>query len=126
MRRLDLGLGILTTPSGVVVPYFPCPYLGGEVELTEERERHIAQSHPELTPALRDWLAQVLGDPDEVRPSSRARNARLFARWFDEVRGGKHVVVVIVSEGAPGGRHWIVTAYVARKPDGGHVEWMRT
>ena len=29
---------------------FPCPYLKGNVELTEERERHIAERHPDLLP----------------------------------------------------------------------------
>ena len=32
---------------------FPCPYLGGEVELTEERERHITERHPDLLPEYR-------------------------------------------------------------------------
>ena len=32
---------------------FPCPYLKGEVELTDERERHIAERHPELLPEHR-------------------------------------------------------------------------
>jgi len=30
---------------------FPCPYLKGEVELAEGRERHIAERHPDLLPA---------------------------------------------------------------------------
>jgi len=30
---------------------FPCPYLKGEVEPADERERHIAERHPELLPA---------------------------------------------------------------------------
>jgi len=29
---------------------FSCPYLGGEVELSDERERHIAEHHPDLLP----------------------------------------------------------------------------
>ena len=32
---------------------FPCPYLGGDVELTDERERHIAERHPDLLPEHR-------------------------------------------------------------------------
>ena len=53
--------------------YF-CPYLGGEVELSEEREGHI----------------------------------------------------VVVSETEPLGRHWVITAYQARKLSGGEVEWKRS
>jgi hypothetical protein len=28
-------------------PFFSCPRLGGEVELTRERERHILDHHPD-------------------------------------------------------------------------------
>jgi hypothetical protein len=105
--------------------HFPCPYLRGEVELTDERERHIAETHPDLLPAHRERIARTLADPDEVRRSGRFAGARLFARWYDDLRGGKHVVVVVVTEAAAR-RHWIVTAYVARKLAGGEIEWKRS
>jgi hypothetical protein len=60
-----------------------------------------------------------------VRRSSRLANARLFSRWFGSLRGGKHVVVVVVTEPAPGHRHWIVTPYIARQLAGGAIEWKR-
>ena len=44
----------------------------------------------------------------------------------DGVRGGKFVVVVVVTEAGPAGRHWIVTAYIARKLVGGNVERKRS
>jgi hypothetical protein len=44
---------------------------------------------------------------------------------FDSVRGGKHVVVVVVSESVPGARHWIITAYIARRLAQGEIEWKR-
>ena len=31
-----------------------CPYLKTHVELTEERERHIREKHPDLLPQYRD------------------------------------------------------------------------
>jgi hypothetical protein len=40
--------------------WFPCPYLSAEVELTEERERHIAERHPDLLPEHRDHLRETL------------------------------------------------------------------
>jgi hypothetical protein len=52
-------------------------------------------------------------------------NARLFSRRFDHIRGGKHVVVVVVSNPAPDRRHWIVTAYFARRLAEGETEWQR-
>lgn len=104
----------------------PCPYLAGVVELTEERERHIAEQHPDLLPEFQDALVTTLADPDQVRRSVRFANARLFTRWFDNVRSGKHVVVVVVTDAAPRERHWIVPAYMARKLAGGVIEWTRS
>lgn len=44
----------------------------------------------------------------------------------DNVRGGKYIVVVVVSETGPVKRHWIITAYIARKLVGGETEWKRS
>jgi hypothetical protein len=84
--------------------------------LTEERERHIEERHPDLLPAHRDKLAVVLADPDTIRGSVRAPAARLFSRWYTDVRRGRHVVVVVLSE------------EVARHPKSGwgEVEWHRS
>nr|VFJ71017.1 MAG: hypothetical protein BECKFW1821C_GA0114237_102550 [Candidatus Kentron sp. FW] len=101
---------------------FFCPYLHGDVEMTEEWERHIAERHPDLLPAHRERIAQTLAKPDEVRASARFGNARLFSRWYNDLKKGKCVVVVVVSETAPR-RHWIITAYMARKLAGGKAEW---
>ena len=105
---------------------FPCPYLQTEVELTKERERHIAERHPDLLLEHRARIADTLDDPDQVRRSLRLRNARLFTRWFDTVRGGKHVVVVVVADVAASRRHWVVTAYMARKLTEGDIEWTKS
>ena len=102
-----------------------CPYLGGEVELSCEREAHITERHPDLLPEHRDRLIATISDPDQVRGSRRFGTAKLFSRWYSDVRGGKHVVVVVVST-ADGGRHWIVTAYIARKLVEGEIEWARS
>ena len=104
---------------------FPCSYLEGEVELTDERERHIAANHPDLLPNQRDRIAETLAEPDMVRHSRRFGNARLFSRWFASVRGGKHVVVVVVTETVPAMRSWIITAYIARRLAAGETEWKR-
>lgn len=105
---------------------FPCPYLECDVELTEEREKHIAEQHPDLLPQYRDEIAGTLAAPDSIRRSERFGNARLFTRWFDTVRDGKHLVVVVVTDPAPAQRHWIITAYIARKLAGGVTEWTRS
>lgn len=105
---------------------YPCPYLNGEVELTGERERHIAERHPDLLPEHRDRIAETLAAPDQVRRSVRFGSAKLFSRWYTDVRQGKHVGVVVVSDRNPRQRHWIITAYIARRLAGGDVEWQRS
>ncbi|MCB9077428.1 MAG: hypothetical protein H6631_07545 [Anaerolineaceae bacterium] len=104
---------------------FSCPYLKAEVELTLEREQHIAERHPDLLPEHRQRITDTLVEPDQVRRSRRFSEARLFSRWFDSVRGGKFVVVVVVSDAGPTERHWIITAYITRKLGEGVVEWKR-
>ena len=64
---------------------FPCPYLGGEVELSDERESHIAETHPELLPEHEDQIGGTLRDPDQVRRSPRFANARLFSKCYDDL-----------------------------------------
>jgi len=104
---------------------FPCPYLHASVEMTDEREQHIAERHPDLLPAHRQCIADTLADPDQVRRSARFTNARLFSRWFESIRHGKYIVVVVVGELVPSDRHWIITAYIARKLVEGEIEWKR-
>jgi len=102
---------------------FPCPYLKGVVDLTEERERHIAERHPDLLPEHRERIAETLADPDHVRQSVRFGSARLFSRWYTDLRHGKYVIVVVVSERDPRERHWIITAYIARTLAQGATIW---
>ena len=105
---------------------FPCPYLKGEVELTDEREAHIAETHPDLLPEYLPQLRQTLEEPDEVRRSVRISGARMFYRWFDDVRQGKYVAVVAVRETAPAERNWIITAYITRRLTNGEIEWQKS
>ncbi len=105
---------------------FPCPYLRTDVELTEERERHIAERHPDLLPEYRRQLAETLAEPDQIRRSERFANARLFSRWYNDIRKGKYVVVVVVSEPDVLSRHWIITAYLTKKLAEGQIEWKQS
>ena len=102
-----------------------CPFLKGEVELTTEREIHITEQHPELLPVYKQCIVETLLDPDLVRKSSHFGMGRLFSRWYPDLRGGKHVVVVVLSELSGAKRNWVITSYMARKLSGGEVEWNR-
>jgi hypothetical protein len=103
----------------------PCPRLHAEIELTAERERHIAERHPDLLPAHRARLSEVVADPDLVRRSVRSPTARLFSRWYSDIRRGRHVVVV-VEHTLMTERHWVVTAYITRRLAPGEIEWQRS
>jgi len=105
---------------------FPCPYLESEVELTEERERHIVERHPDLLPEYRTQLIETVAGPDQIRRSRRFGNARLFSRWYTDVKRGKYIVVVVVSEADATSRHWIITAYLTSKLIEGDIEWKRS
>jgi hypothetical protein len=96
-----------------------------EVEPTDEREQHITDHHPDLLPTHRALIDDVLSNPEQVRRSPRMASARMFSRWYDNLRSGKHVVVVVAGDSGVR-RHWIVTAYIARNLAGGTVEWARS
>lgn len=105
---------------------FHCTFVEADVELTDERAAHIASEHPELLPEHLALIAEALAEPDSVRRNTRSENTRLFTRWFASVRGGIHVVVVVASDTAPMTRHWIVTAYLARRlAQGARIEWTK-
>ena len=105
---------------------FPCSYLKGVVELTDERFKHIAESHPDFLPEHEGKIPEVLADPDQIRRSHRFPNALMFTRWFTNLNGGKFVVIVVVTDSPPTQRSWIVTGYIARKIKEGEVEWKRS
>ena len=83
------------------MPLPPYPYLGVLVELTDERRRHILLKHPDLLPEYIDYVAETLAEPDEVRRDSRFPATRVFARWCESVKGGKFVVIGVVSDPSP-------------------------
>jgi hypothetical protein len=103
----------------------PYPFIGDQVELSDKRERHIAETHPELLPGHIDEIRGTLLDPDQVRRSRASPIRALFSKWYEKSLSGKHVVVVVVSDAEPRRRHWVVTAYLTRKILEGDVEWKR-
>ena len=104
---------------------FPCPYLDAEIELTQEREQHIIETHPGILPEYAQQLAETLINPDLVRRSNHDATALLFSKWFSTIRTGRFLVVVVVSQ-TDTNRYWIITTYTARKITGGTVIWTKT
>jgi hypothetical protein len=106
----------------VTVRFF-CPYLDSEVELTEERTRHILERHPDLPPRYQELISDTLMHPDEVRCDVRFEETLLFSRWYPTLRKGRYIVVAVVTDTVPQQRNWIVTTYMARKVTQGDVIW---
>ena len=107
-----------------------CPFLQVEVELSQERLQHIISSHPELGADVAQRISLTLQDPDEIRVDSRFPDSRLFSRWFDDLLRGKILVVAVVTDdpksmSGTSRRHWIVTAYPARRITRGGIVWAR-
>jgi hypothetical protein len=100
---------------------------GPYADTKEQLAGFIILELPSVDAAL-EWAARCPGasiGAVEVRRSARSAQARLFSRWFDDIMGGKHVVVVVVSE-VTGRRHWVITAYLISKLGQGDVEWTRS
>lgn len=53
-------------------------------------------------------------------------NAKLFSKWYADLRGSKHVVVVVVSDPGRKTQPWIITSYLARKLKEGEIEWRKS
>jgi hypothetical protein len=99
-----------------------CPYLNSNVELTDEREAHIISTHPGTLPDYIDEVLETIKNPDQIRHSERDSSALLFSKWFDTIRTGRYLVVVIVVASQ---RPWIITIYTARKLSKGNVIWQK-
>ncbi len=104
---------------------FQCPYLNATVERSDEREQHITTVHPGTLPDYLAQLEQTLLDPELVRCSDRDLAIILISKWFETIRTGRYLVVVVVNQ-ASQDRHWIVTTYTARKITGGQILWQKT
>ena len=55
--------------------HFPCPHLNATVELSPEREQHIAITHPGTLPDYLEQLQETLANPDQIRQSERDTSA---------------------------------------------------
>lgn len=93
--------------------------------MTDERVTHIGLKHSDILTDVQSYIGDTIGSPDEVRLSVKDSEVRLFVRWFPQLLSGKYSIVVVRTNEAPELRHWIMTAYIARRLTGGTVEWQR-
>jgi len=104
---------------------FPCPYLQGEVILTDEREQLMSERHPDLLPQYKQCLAETLLKPLHIRCSRRAHNALLFSRWFDDIGPDNYVIVSVIKDNAPRIHPWLITAYLSKRLPKGDIVWQQ-
>jgi hypothetical protein len=109
-----------------VPQYLDCPFLGAVVELSDERLAHAVASHLGDAGEWHERMGMVVRDPDMVLASGRPREL-LFSRHEPQ---GLSLVVIVVSDPVPSEatplRHWVVTAYLARRLPRWRVLWQRS
>lgn len=81
--------------------------LGKKIELTAERRSHIIVKHPEIKPHL-GKISKVLSAPDIIKRSRVDKEALLFYKYFDTIKGGKYINVAVKTDE----RNFILTAYI--------------
>jgi len=87
--------------------------LGPPVELTDERRDHILRRHP-VVASFPDRIGDVIAHPEKIRRSVYDPNVLLLSRFYADILGGKHLVVVVKT----GARPFVLTVYVARRLGG--------
>ena len=100
--------------------YHPCPYLGGEVEVTDERYAHVLKGHSELARYHWGHVTETLAYPDRVLRSNTADNGTLFLRQYDDL--DKMIVAVVITDP---GRNWLITGYITGDMPRGEILWER-
>lgn len=98
-----------------------CPYLGTEVQLSDNRLRHIRTDHDGLPADLNTCIAGSLASPDLIIRKPQQADAIQFYRWYYDLN--KYMVVVVIVDTGP--RYWVVTAYVAHRTQRGETVWSR-
>lgn len=93
---------------------------GDEVRLTEERWKHILEHHPIMARYL-DHMKLTLRAANVVQRSMINPNEYRYYKLFEEIYGGKYVLVAVIKEVD----NFVVTAFIVstiRK--GGEIVWL--
>lgn len=99
--------------------YF-CSFLNSDVDLTEERETHIHEYHPDMVPFM-DRIQEVLLNCDLIYESNRDSNVILFYRFFNDIFDGKFIVVAVKRDI----RNFILTTYLTDVIKAGVMLWKK-
>ena len=88
---------------------------GNEVQLTDERLRHILRRHPEMAFQLHRF-AETLASPDAVSASRSNPAVQLYYRLYPDLRGRNRYLCLVVKRET--GYSFILTAYLDRRIKG--------
>lgn len=79
----------------------------GDIELTDERLKHILTFHPEIRSKSKQ-IGEVLRNPDLIRPSRRDDAVMIF---YKQLKNDKWFAVVVKMNA----RHFVLTAYITSR-----------
>lgn len=96
-------------------------YCGNQIELTDERWKHIVTEHPEVR-GIKDRLLEILSKPDLVKRSKRDKDVLLYYRYYPHIFDGKYLLVVVKIKKHP----FLLTYYVTDRIKEGEVIWQRS
>jgi hypothetical protein len=99
--------------------YF-CTFLNTDVDLTEERETHIHEYHPDIVPFI-DRIQDVFLSCDAIHEGNRDPNLILFYKFYNDIFDGKYNVVAIKRNH----RSFILTTYLTDVIKAGAMLWKK-
>ncbi|HXK34136.1 MAG TPA: hypothetical protein VNM91_09010 [Dehalococcoidia bacterium] len=67
-----------------------CSALEADIEIADERLRHIASRHADLLPEYYAELIATIEDPNAMEDPGIGEN-ELLGRWSEQIRGGRRV-----------------------------------
>ncbi|MCD4799923.1 MAG: hypothetical protein K8R19_13070 [Methanosarcinales archaeon] len=89
------------------------------IRLTNERWKHITDTHPELQNLLNE-LGGALKEPEIVKNSVNNEDVVLFYRFYEHIYKGKYMCVVVKLNDES-----IITAYITDRIKRGEVVWKK-
>jgi len=95
---------------------------GRQIRLTDEREEHIENDHPEMSGQI-DKLRETLLNPDKVIRSRTDPEVELFYRYYDVTPVTEKFLCVVVKVSA--NDLFIITTYFTETMKRGEVLWQR-
>lgn len=89
------------------------------IMLSEERWKHITETHPELKRMLKE-LEGALENPELILIKRSVYSDNVFYRYCEHIYEGKHICVVVKLD-----EESIVTAYITDRIKRGEVLWKK-